>query len=276
MTKNNQKLNIISIKPILGHSYSKYLLGTGGFGLSVLIWWLLTDSPIAVTKLIPGPAEVFNSASAIGLNTLLRYTFATLARALGGFLGGAIIGIISGFILSYHHRLFLLINGVIESMRPVPPVALIPFFLLIFGFSEFGRILLVWLGVSFIFLVAVMEAVRQTPSRLIEAFATLGAPKKTIYHHIIIPYVFSRILGPARVALALSISLVVVSEFMGASYGLGYLINVAKVTFTISSILLASILLGVISGVLDWLLRICYRALMPWTHYLEMKTQKMI
>ena len=64
--------------------------------------------------------------------------------------------------------------------------------------------------------------------------------------------------------MALSIGLVIVSEFLGAQTGLGYLINVSKVTFSTHVILLVILILGILSGVLDFLLRKSLEVSMPW------------
>lgn len=235
---------------------------------SLGLWWVLTESGVAITKLVPGPVATVKTALALGM-PLVTHFAATSLRVLVGFTVGTLLGTAAGFLLCYFRRAYLILDGVVESMRPVPPVALVPFFLLIFGFSEFGRFLLAGLGVTLVLLVAVIEAVRETPPHLVEALLTLGASKSRVYQSVVVPYTLSRLLGPTRVALALSVALVVVSEFMGVQHGLGYLINVAKVTFTLPTILLSAALLGILSGGLDVLLLMAFRALTLWMPRLD-------
>lgn len=239
-----------------------------GLAATLLLWWLLTESHVSLTRLIPGPVALVSAARDIG-PVLIRHTLTTLSRVVVGFIAGVLSGLGGGLLTTYSRRAFLLLSGLVEAMRPVPPVALVPFFLLIFGFSELGRLFLVALGTGLIVLVAFVEACRETPPHLAESFQTLGYSKLSIYRLIIVPYALSRMLGPARVALALSVSLVVVSEFMGAQLGLGHLINVAKVTFSTPTILLAASLLGLLSGLLDAVLRTAFRWSTPWAHRLD-------
>lgn len=264
-TVKNTQANLIAAAESRRELWLFTVIGLVG---TVLLWWLITEGPIALTRLVAGPVEVLTAGSDIG-PLLIKHVLTTLLRVVVGFLAGCLAGIVVGLLITYYRPAFLLLSGVVEAMRPVPPVALVPFFLLVFGFSEIGRLLLVTLGTGLVVVVAFVEACRDTPRHLVESFQTLGYTKAAIFRHIIVPSALSKMLGPARVALALSVSLVVVSEFMGAQLGLGYVINVAKVTFSTATILLATSLLGLSSGLLDAGLRAIFRWSTPWADRLD-------
>lgn len=76
-------------------------------------------------------------------------------------------------------------------------------------------------------------------------------------------------LGPLRIALALAITLAVVSEYMGATYGIGHVINVAHSNFASHTILLSIIVLGMLGGFLDFFLRWLHRSMTRWSQYAE-------
>ena len=237
--------------------------GALGIALVMGFWWLLTESAVFQFRLIPGPVEVFRAGLGLG-PSLGSHFLSTLARVVVGFIVGWLFGVLGGLALSYSRVLLLWFGGVVDAMRPVPPVALVPFFILIFGFSETARIVLVVLGTGLVVLVAFLEACRESSVPLSDALRTLGYGKLDIYRLVVVPHALSRLLGPTRVALALSVSLVVVSEFMGAQRGLGYLLNVARVTTNTSVILVSTSLLGVIAGGLDTILRRLFLLLTVW------------
>jgi ABC-type nitrate/sulfonate/bicarbonate transport system permease component len=79
-----------------------------------------------------------------------------------------------------------------------------------------------------------------------------------------LPGIVPWLIGPLRIALALSFTLVIASEFMGAQQGLGYLINVARVNLATATILLCVLLLGAIAQVLDVVLNAFMMRLSFW------------
>jgi len=92
----------------------------------------------------------------------------------------------------------------------------------------------------------------------------LGLPRPKLFRRVILPAAIPELRAGFRVALAVAVTLVIVSEFMGATYGLGYLINVAKVTLTTPTLVLSVILLGWVSWGLDQILRGMFDRASAW------------
>ena len=124
--------------------------------------------------------------------------------------------------MSYDKKVLYFFDPLVESIRPVPVIAMIPFFLMWFGIDETGKFILITLGVFAILVVSTVEAVRNVPSKYILAAQTLGASKWQRFRTIIVPAIVPELVGPLRVAAALSFTLVVAAEFMGAQTGIGY------------------------------------------------------
>lgn len=251
-------------------------LRLAGVVLFLLLWTAIAYR----VRLIPGPAEVIASAcdlrsdhsrpcltpsslASISLS-LLGHSAVSTVRIVVGFSLGAATGVVGAFILARYRRLYLLTIDAIESMRPVPPVALVPLFLLVFGISEYGRILLVLLGTGFVLIVATLEAIRLTPLALVDAHRSLGLSREELTLDVVVPSTLSQLLGPARIALALSCGLVVISEFMGSSVGLGYLIATARSNSNVALVMLCSVLIGSAASALDACLRAAHTLCTPW------------
>ena len=231
-----------------------WVLAVAGPTAVVALWVLLTEGGLVAPLFLPGPRQVVVAVHDIGPE-LPKHILATLGRTVLGFSLGVTLGISIGLFMGHFACVRASLFGVVESWRPVPPVALIPFFLLWFGFSLFGKVLLVAFGVGLVMVVGTYEAVRNVPIYYVEAAQTLGVGRWGILWSVIWPAIRPELRGPMRVSLAMSVSLVIVSEFMGAQEGLGYLINVSKVTFSTHVILLTIIVLGLLSAVLDFALR---------------------
>src|SRR5258708_35895688 len=113
---------------------SQSILGLRLIGIASLLailglWWLITARGWIRPLFLPAPVEVIQAARDVG-SDLWSYVGATLIRAVGGFLSGTVFGIALGFAIMYDRRIIAALNPIIESWRPVPPVALLPFFLL--------------------------------------------------------------------------------------------------------------------------------------------------
>lgn len=229
----------------------------------LLLWFIITHWGIVKPMYLPTPKRVITAAVDIGPN-LLIHIGATLARVLVGFSFGALSGVTIGVLMSSNNLLFSALSGIIECWRPVPPIALIPFFILWFGFSDIGKIILVALGVFLILVVNTLESIRNVRPIYVRVGMNLGASKSKLYRSIILPAILPSLISGFRISMALSISLVIVSEFMGATWGLGYLISVAKVTFSTHTILLSIFIIGIISWLLDTALRKTTEIILPW------------
>jgi len=222
--------------------------------LFVVFWFAITNSGLVKPLFLPSPYAVLQAFIDIK-DSLISHVGATLLRVIIGYSLGVFAGLGLGLLMCYNNYVYALCNTIIESWRPVPPVALVPFFILWFGFSDFGKIVLVVVGVALIITVHTIEAVRNVNPIYIRAASSLGATKQKIFSRVVVPAIIPDLRSGLRIALALSISLVIVSEFLGAQKGIGYLISVAKVTFSTHTIVLSIIILGLMSWILDFFLR---------------------
>jgi ABC-type nitrate/sulfonate/bicarbonate transport system permease component len=196
--------------------------------------------------------------------TLAKHITATVFRICLGYGLGVLLGMSMGVLMQYNRIAHQLLDGIVETFRPVPTVAVVPFFILLFGFSETGKILVTVIGVGLMITVATVEAIERVPSAIIRWGLVMGLNRWKLFRFIILPAAWPEMRGGMRLAMALAITLVIVSEFMGATYGLGYLISVSKVTLTTSTLFLAIIILGWIGWAFDRLLRFIFNRTTAW------------
>jgi ABC-type nitrate/sulfonate/bicarbonate transport system permease component len=231
----------------------------------LILWALLSYSRAVDPLLLPPPHRVILAVTDIG-PTLFAHFFSTVARVAAGFLVAVGLGSLIGIWMQKNWVAYGVLDGLIETWRPVPPVALIPFFILIFGFAESGRLTLVVLGSMLIVIVTVVESLDRVSPALVQFGLVAGLSKEDLFRKILIPAALPHTRAGLRVALAACITIVVASEFLGARYGLGYLISVSKVTLTTPTIFLCIILLGLVGFAFDALLRNTINRLTRWEH----------
>jgi ABC-type nitrate/sulfonate/bicarbonate transport system permease component len=226
-------------------------------------WVVVGETHLVSPLLLPPPHAIF--VKAIELRELLLWHIAaTYGRIVVCFCSGLLLGLGVGMMMQYSARAYVLLDSLIESWRPVPVIALIPFTILLFGFSEAGKIVIGSLGVALIIVVAVVEAIARTPRPILLLGVTARLARWEIFSSLIMPHLVPQLKAGARVALAVAATLVIAAEFMGATYGLGYLINTARVTLSTATIFLCILILGAVSGILDMLLRRVFGRLGWW------------
>jgi ABC-type nitrate/sulfonate/bicarbonate transport system permease component len=231
-------------------------LGIASIALYFIAWFAVTRDGFALIRPIKFPSPLMVIQAAIRIAPLIPIDIvSTLLRVVCGFVAGTAFGLGLGLAMAYNRKIHYFFDPIIETIRPVPVIAMIPFFLMWFGIDEEGKFLLITLGVFAIVVVSTVEAVKNVPSIYILAAQTLGASKAQLFRTIIFPAILPELIGPLRVASALSFTLVVAAEFMGAPAGLGFRILEARRLFNTDVIMLGVVLIGILSAVADTLIR---------------------
>jgi ABC-type nitrate/sulfonate/bicarbonate transport system permease component len=228
--------------------------------LSVLLyfaaWFAITAQGFNLVRPIKFPSPIMVVQAAVRTADLIPLdALATVSRVLFGFIVGTLLGLGLGLAMSYNKKVYYFFDPLVESIRPVPVIAMIPFFLMWFGIGEAGKLLLITLGVFAIIVVSTVEAIKNVPKIYVLAAQTLGASKLQLFHTVLVPAIVPQLIGPMRVAAALSFTLVVAAEFMGANAGLGFRILEARRLFSTDVIMLGVVLIGILSAIADALIR---------------------
>ena len=218
---------------------------------------------------LPPPEAVVDRLIEIGTEgyrgfTLLEHLGYSLFRVIGGFLAGALLGIPLGYAMGLNGWFRGWFDPIVEFMRPVPPLALIPLVIIWFGIGETGKIILLFLAALWIMAIAARSGVSGVRITKVHAAYSLGASKWQIMRHVIIPNSLPDIFTGARVAMGVCWGTVVAAELVAASQGAGMMIMVAS-KFTLTDIVIMGIILiGVIGFGIDMLMRWAERVLVPW------------
>jgi taurine transport system permease protein len=241
----------------------KYFLLAGGAWVVVLAVYAFVVPQMVSALRFPGPLLVLAAVQRIGVD-LVFHALATLQLVLSGFLVGSLLGVIVGFLMFAIPAVDSLLFSFIEFVRPVPPIALIPFFILWFGLNPAAQVGLVALGCFMVLVISTREALNKVSVDTRRAARSLGASGYSYYVEILLWAIMPSLTGPLRVSLALAFALAVAAEFMGAQSGLGFLMMIARRTLQTETILLGVIILGLESAIMDWLLRTVMKRLTRW------------
>lgn len=218
---------------------------------------------------LPPPEQVWTRFVDLNVNGyqgvgLWENVFWSLARVIIGFALGCLFGIPLGFAMGLTGWLRGWFDPIVEFMRPVPPLALIPLIIIWFGIGEQGKISLLFLAALWIMTISARAGVSGVNISKVHAAYSLGATKKQILTKVILPNSLPEIFTGARVAMGVCWGTVVAAELVAAEKGAGKMIIAASKFQLTDIVIIGIIIIGVIGYGIDVLMRIAENRLVPW------------
>ncbi|MCP4820995.1 MAG: ABC transporter permease subunit [Shimia sp.] len=218
---------------------------------------------------LPAPESVWRrliSVSREGYQnvTLAEHLSYSLFRVIVGFALGALVGIPLGYAMGLSDWARGWFDPIVEFMRPVPPLALIPLVIIWAGIGEQGKIILLFLAALWIMAIGARSGVSGVNISKVHAAYSLGANKRQILRHVIIPNSLPEIFTAARVAMGVCWGTVVAAELVAAEKGVGKMIVAASKFQDTDIVLMGIILIGIIGFGIDMLMRWAEKYLVPW------------
>ena len=236
-------------------------------GLPLLLWWLVTTFGNIDPKFLPSPAKVLEAFGRLwSTRELLKDTVASLWRVGVGFLLAAALSIPVGVLMGSFASIRALLEPLFGLMRYMPAPAFIPLLILYLGIGEGPKITLIFIGVFFFNSLMVMDTVKFVPKELIEATYMLGGNRWATLTQVILPHVLPGIIDACRINLAAAWQLVIVSELIAATEGLGRRISVAGRFLRTDEIFVGLIVIGVIGLAFDLLFQYLLRVSCKWAN----------
>ena len=243
-----------------------------GSVLMFLAAWSLVSGVVVFFKLfnpifLPGPWVVVGKVIELGAKgQLWVHVASTLERVAIGFGAGAALALSLGLPAGYFRVVGNLVEPIVELLRPIPPLAMLPLFIVWVGIGEGSKIGFITYATFFPMFLTTVHAVRQIDPLLLRAAQSLGARPAQLFFRVILPAALPEILTGFRLGVALSFFVIVISEFIGAEHGLGYLINDGRNFFLVPQMLGAAVLLGLLGYAGNGLVRLLERRVLRWQH----------
>jgi ABC-type nitrate/sulfonate/bicarbonate transport system permease component len=213
--------------------------------------------------LLPTPVEVGRVALDLTASgELARHVLTSLWRVIQGFGLAAVAALGLGVLVGLCVPLRLVAEPVIELLRPIPPLAFLPMFLVWFGLGEASKVAFIGYTTFFPMFVAIAASVLRIDVVLLRAAASLGATRADLVQRVMLPAALPGIVVALRVGVGLALFVIVGAEFMGADAGLGHLIMEGRTFFNPAQIVMGALLLGLLGSLVNTLLLAAERRLL--------------
>lgn len=218
----------------------------------LLIWEYQAKIGNIKTTLFPPPTklwETFGKLTESGkLQEALKVSF---TRVIIGFLFGSLAGVILGFLMG----LFGIVNNAltlfVNVLRPIPTIALIPIFIIVFGIGETCNVSVIFIGAFWPVLLNTISGIKSVDNKLIElAYVYRIRNIKTVFQ-IILPSAITSIITGLRLGLGTAWMSVVAAEMIGASKGIGYMIMFARELAQTANMYVEVFLIGLVGLAID-------------------------
>jgi ABC-type nitrate/sulfonate/bicarbonate transport system permease component len=181
----------------------------------------------------------------------------TLVHLAIGFLIAVAAGIAVGTLLGLAPLCAEVVSPILEFVRAVPVVAVLPAGLLVLGVGPVFQVTVIAYGAVWPVLLNTMDGVRALDPILADVGRSFRIPPHVRLLRVTLPAAMPNIVAGVRTAISIAVSVVIFSELMGATSGIGYQILQAQDTFDVPQVWAGVILLGV----LGYLLNVAFRGL---------------
>lgn len=239
----------------------------------VLIWWLLSLMP-GVGVILAGPQDIIRKALPELLNDgssgeferflLVKHIRWSFQRVLLGWAIAFAAAIPTAFLMGWYRTFRDIVDPLIQFLRTIPPIALIPMVILLMGTGEKAKITVIFITAFLVMTVTIYQGIRNLDYTLVKAAYTFGANDFSIFVRVVVPYTFPYILTAARLGVSTALTTLIAAEMTGTFYGLGSMIQTAQIYFRMDKVMLGIICIGIIGFILDRLLLLAEKKLTRW------------
>lgn len=224
---------------------------------SLLLLWHLMSKYVFNQVLIASPGTTFATAwQMILTGELFRHIGVSLLRVIIGYVIGCVIGIVIGALIGRIRLVRELSDPVLELIRPISPVAIVPLAMLWFGIGEASKYFVILYATTIVMILNTAAGVSRAPMTRIRAARCLGATEFQVFVKVTFPSAIPFILTGMRVSLGFSFMGIVAAELIGAREGIGFLIMNSRQLMNTEQLFVGLISLGVVGAILDRVFRI--------------------
>jgi ABC-type nitrate/sulfonate/bicarbonate transport system permease component len=200
----------------------------------------------------------------IASGELPRELLPSLARMFGGYLIGVVLGVAIGLAMGMWRFFYNLLEPITELLRPIPSPAYIPIVILFLGIDNEMKIFMISFASFFPVLLNTYSGVRSVDPVQLQTARTFGVDGRKLLWQIVLPSASPYIFTGMRVSLAVALIVMVISEMVAASNGIGYFILAAQRGFKIREMYAGVLTLALVGYVLNRLFLAIENHVLAW------------
>jgi ABC-type nitrate/sulfonate/bicarbonate transport system permease component len=188
----------------------------------------------------------------------------SLARMGLGFAIAALLGVAAGLVLGRAPRARRAATPMIEFLRAVPPPALLPFAIVVFGVGNSMKVFIIAVVCVWPILLSTIDGAAGVDPTLEETSRAYGIGRRDRMLRVVLPAAGPQIFAGIRTAVSLALILMVISEMVASTEGVGHFVLESQRTFDIPEMWSGILLLGLLGYALNGATVLIERRVLRW------------
>ena len=230
--------------------------------LIALWWWTSSGS---TTFFFPPLSRIVKSLED---DWLFEQVGTDLVPSLTRFTVGYVLAVASGIglgvLIGLAPRVRRASLPVIEFLRSIPPPLMLPFVLVVIGIGDNSKIALIVLGAVWPVLLNTVDGVRGVDPLMLDVARSFGLGRATRIRRVMLPAASPKIVAGMRTALSIGLILMIISEMVASSNGLGFRVLSAQRSFDSPGTYAGVIVIGVVGLVVNFGFLVVEARIMRW------------
>ena len=251
----------------LGWSWNTRLIGVAFIGLLLVLWEIAAVKAIFPPMSFPRISAILATWWQLVVSgELPSELLSSLWRMFAGYFIGVALGVALGLLMGYVRFFYNLLEPITEVLRPIPSPAYLPIVILFLGIDDEMKIFMIAFATLFPVLLNTYSGVRSVDPIQLQTARTFGVSGRRLLTRIVLPAASPYIFTGMRVSLAVALIVMVISEMIAASSGIGYFILSAQRGFKIREMFAGVLTLAMLGYILNRLFLLIENRVLAW-HY---------
>ncbi|RBQ19710.1 ABC transporter permease [Spongiactinospora rosea] len=209
-----------------GPRWRRWAVRIAAVAVAAALWQLLTVTDARIWlrfDRLPALDEIAAElAGQLGTSIFYLDLLQSLIRILSGFGLAAVAGIAVGIVVARSRWAADVLSPLLEAVRPIPAIALVPIAILLFPADEQGIVFITFTAAFFPIMVSTRHAVRALPTLWEEAVLTLGGSRRHVLFNVVLPGALPGVFGGLSVGMGVAWICVISAEMISGEFGVGY------------------------------------------------------
>ena len=250
-----------------GRSWNTRLIGVAFIGVLLVLWEIAAATAFFPPMSFPRVSAILVTWwDLVVSGELPSQVLPSLWRMFVGYFIGVTLGVGLGLLMGYVRFFYNLLEPITEVLRPIPSPAYLPIVILFLGIDDEMKIFMIAFATVFPVLLNTYSGVRSVDPIQLQTARTFGVTGRRLLTQVVLPAASPYIFTGMRVSLAVALIVMVISEMVAASSGIGYFILAAQRGFKIRDMFAGVLTLALLGYVLNRLFVAIENRVLAW-HY---------
>lgn len=231
----------------------------------LVIWELLSRSGRINAIFWPPPSSLWPTFTRlVESGSLLDDVRVSTLRILAGFIIGAVPGVALGLAMGLYWPIRVFLMPIASAVYAIPKIAILPLVLIAFGTGETSKLAIIALSIFFLVVLNTMSGVLTIDPSFRDVAKNFGANRLELFTTVAFPGALPAIFTGLRLALGFALIVIVGTEFVSQTDGIGHFVWESWQTLAIKKMYVGLIAIGLMGWVLTLALELLEKAVLPW------------